>query len=263
MTIFTYDIKEFKFSVADDTQVRADFSRDYKHIFINDVSLEEIYKKMEITVNQENHLKKEQLLALWNEYCFIGANEEQLPYWKKFANTLFHQGGLLYAFEAALKEKMCLPENNSKVYVPEKIEKEVHISFDKRGLTIQEKCIFTEIKDPLEEDNLVAKEGSYLIKAKLTHHVNLIEKNGELSFQHVMVQPEYKCKNSELRKCLKQRELSIWEALKSIISKIFQLEFEPNRASFFQKPCYQSQINLNGGYGNLLKNHYTKITNQS
>ncbi|MGC1854693.1 MAG: hypothetical protein WA659_04895 [Candidatus Aquirickettsiella sp.] len=176
---------------------------------------------------------------------------------------------MLYAFEAAIKETMSMPDKNGKgkVYIPKEIEKEVHISFDKQRLTIQEKCKFTEIRDPEDEDNLVAKKGRYLIKAQLSHYITLIEENDELRFQHVIAQPEYKCKHSELQKCLNQRKLSIWEAFKNLISKIFQIEFEPNRSSLFQKSSYQSQISLSQitmkeDGNNILKNDYITITNQ-
>ena len=85
-----------------------------------------------------------------------------------------------------------------------------------------------------------------------------------LRFRHVIAQPEYKCKHSELQKSLNQRKLSIWEAFKNLISKIFQLGFEPNRSSFFQKPCYQTQFSLDQitmkkDSNNMLENCYTKI----
>lgn len=183
MAVFTYDINQFKFSVADIKQVKGDFSRGRQHIFINGMLLEEICKKREIAFDQQNFIQEADFLTLLDQYCFIGA-EEQLPHWQKFANALFHQGGLLYAFEAAIKETMSMPDKNGKAYISKEIEKEVHISFNKQGLTIQEKCKFTEIIDLEDEDNLVAKKGSYLIKAELLHHVSLIEKNGEKIFQH-------------------------------------------------------------------------------
>ena len=269
MALFTYDINKFKFIVADIEQVKKDFTRDSELIFINGKSLKEIYKDMNIIVKKESDLQEENLSTIWNKYCFKEADEEQLSHWRKFANALFHQGGLLYAFESVLREKMSVPENNSKAYFPEKTEKEVHISFDKQGLAIQENCIFTALKDSSGEveNNLVAKKGSYLIKAHLSHHVSLIEENGELRFRHDIKQPEFKCNNSELQECLNQRKLSIWEAFKNLISKIFQIEFEPNRSSFFQKRCYQSQISLSQitmkeDGNNMLKNYYITITNQ-
>lgn len=267
MNDFAYDIKEFKFSVADTEQVKKDFTRDSELIFINGKSLKEIYNDMNIIVEKEGDLQGENLSTIWDEYCFTEANEEQLSHWQKFANALFHQGGLLYAFESVLREKMSVPENNSKIYIPEKTEKKAHISFDKQRLTIQENCTFTEIKDSSgdEENNLVAEKGSYLIKAQLSHYITLIKENDELRFRHVITQPEFKCKNSELQKCLNQRRLSIIEALKHIIRKIFRLKFEPNSHSFFQRPRYQSQINqvqlnLKGENRNMLENCYTKIT---
>lgn len=266
MNGFAYDITKFKFSVADTEQVKKDFIRDSELIFINGKSLKEIYNDMNIIVEKEGDLQEKNLSMIWNEFCFTEANEEQLSHWQKFANALFHQGGLLYAFESVLREKMSVPENNSKVYIPEKPEKEVHISFDKQRLTIQEKCIFTQIRDPEEKDNLVAKKGSYLIKAQLSHYITLIKENDEPRFRHVIAQPEYKCKHSELQKCLNQRELSIMEALKNIIRKLFGLKPEPNSHSFFQKPCYQaqinqSQINMQDESNNMLKNRYTRISN--
>lgn len=148
--------------------------------------------------------------------------------------------------------------------------KKVYINFNKQGLTIQEKCTFTELKDSSEdkENNLVAENGNYLIKAELSHYITLIEENDVPRFRHVIAQPEYKCKHLELQKCLNQKKLLIWEPFKNLIRKIFQIEFEPNRSSFFQKPCYQtqiisSQINMQDDSSNLLENSYTKITNHS
>jgi hypothetical protein len=267
MAIFTYDINKFKFSVADMEQVRKDFSRGRQHIFINGILLEEICEKRKITLDQENYIQEADFLKLLKQGCFIGDTEEQLLHWQKFVNALCHQGGLLYAFESSLKEKMSLPENNSKAYIPGKTEKEVHISFEKRGLTIQENCIFTKLKDSGDEkNNLVAKNGNYLLKAQLSHYVSLFEEDGELKFRHVIAQPEFECKNSDLQKCLNQRRLSIMEILKNFISKIFRLKFEPNRTSFFQKSYYQSkiglsQITMKEGDNNMLENSYTKITN--
>ncbi len=272
MTTFICDVNSFKFFVADDTQVIGDFSRDYRRIFINGEPLEKIFQEMQITVNYLNPIQKRDLVRLWNEYCFKDADEKHLPSWRKFANALFHQGGLLYGFESILNEKMSLPDNNSKAFFPKSTEKEVHIGFDKHKqvLTIQEKCFFTEIKDPEEQNHLVAKKGDYLIKAQLTHYISLFEEKEirELKFWHGIVQPEFECKNPVLQKCLNQRKISIMEAIKNwineILTKLFQLEFEPNKASFFQKPCYQNQINQNQiimkeDSCNLLKNHYTKI----
>lgn len=271
MTIFVHDINKFKFSVADTEQVKTDFIRDSQFIFINGKSLKEIYNDMNIVVEKKSDLQEEHLLTIWNKFCFTEVNEKQLPYWQKFANALFHQGGLLYAFEAALKETMSMPHENGEgtVYIPQKIEKEVHISFDKQSLTIQEKCKFTEIQDPKDEDNLVAKKRNYLIKAQLSHYITLIKENDELRFRHVIAQPEFKCKNSDLQKCLNQKRLSIMGALKNIISKIFRLKPEPNRPSFFQKPCYQAQISQNeiilkdDDTSNILENRYTKVINRS
>lgn len=272
MSTFICNVNSFKFFIADVTQVIGDFSRDYRDIFINGMSLERIFEDMQITISQQNFLRKADLIRLWNEYCFVGADEEQLPHWQQFANALFHQGGLLYGFESILKEKMSLPDNNSKAFFPESTEKKVHIRFDKQGLTVQESCFFKEIKDPEEENYLVAKKGNYLIKAQLTHYINLFKENDELMFRHVMVQPEFKCKNLELQKCLNQRKLSMIQAIKNFINKIltklFQLKSETHRAWLFQKPCYQSQIDqsqiiMKEGSCNLLKNHYIKISNHS
>lgn len=270
MAIFIYDINEFKFFVADIEQVKKDFTRDAEFIFINGKSLKDIFKEMNLIVKKEGDLQEEYLSKIWKEYCFKKIDEKKLSDWKKFAHALFHQGGLLYAFEAALKETMSMPENNSEAYFPKEIKKEVRISFDKQGLTIQENCIFTKLKDSSGDDknDLVAKNGNYLIKAELLHHVSLIEKNGEKIFQHEIKQPEFKCKNSDLQKCLNQRKLSTWEAFRNLISKIFQIEFEPNRSSFFQKRCYQSQISLSQitmkeDGNNILKNDYITITNHS
>lgn len=272
MTTFICNVNSFKFCVADDTQVIGDFSRDYRRIFINGMSLERIYQDMKITVNQQNFLLKADLVRLWNEYCFVGADEEQLSHWQQFANALFHQGGLLYGFESILKEKLSLPDNNSKTFFPVSTKKEVHIRFDKQGLTVRENCFFTEIKDPEEEQHLVAKKGDYLIKAELTHYISLLKKNDKLIFQHIIVQPEFECKNLDLQKCLNQRKLSIFEAIKNFINKIltklFQLEFEPNKTGLFQKPRYHSQIDqseiiMKEDRSNLLKNHYIQISNQS
>lgn len=269
MTTFICNVNSFKFCVADDTQVIGDFSRDYRRIFINGMSLERIYEDMKITVNQQNFLLKADLVRLWNEYCFVGADEEQLSHWQQFANALFHQGGLLYGFESILKEKLSLPDNNSKTFFPVSTKKEVHIRFDKQGLTVRENCFFTEIKDPEEQNHLIAKKGGYLIKAQLTHTISLFKENDELIFRHIMVQPEFECKNLELQKCLNQRRLSIIEAIKNfiteILTKLFQLEFEPNKTWFFQKPCYKSQIYSSQiikkeDSSNLLKNQYIKIS---
>lgn len=268
MATFIYDIKKLKFSVADIDQVKKDFTRDAKLIFINGKSLKAIYKDMNLIVKKESDLQEEHLSTIWDN-CFNGADREQLAAWKNFAEALLHQGGLLYAFEAALKETVSMPENNnSQPYYPKELTKEVHISFDKHYLTIQEKCIFTRFKDFSgdEENDLVAKKGSYLISASLTHLISLTEKKGELSFQHVIVQPEYKCKHSELQKCLNQKKLSIWEALKNIIRRIFRLKPEPNNLSFFKKPCYEAQISqsaliMKNDTCNMLEDSYTKINN--
>lgn len=244
MSAFAYDIKQFKFSVADTEQVKKDFIRDSRLIFINGKSLMEIYKEMNLTVEKEGDLQDENLSTILNKFCFTEADEKQLPYWQKFANALFHQGGLLYAFEAALKETMSMPENNTEAYFPKEIKKVVHINFDKQSLTIKENCIFTKLKDTSgdDENDLVAKNGNYLIKAELLHHVSLIEKNGEKIFQHEIIQPEFECKNSDLQKCLNQQRLSIMEKIKNFIRKIFGLNTESNNYSFFQKPCYKTQI---------------------
>lgn len=271
MNSFNYGINHFKFSVADSEQVRKDFTRDSELIFINGKPLKNIYKDMNIIVEKEGDLQEEHLLIIWNKFCFTKTDEKQLPYWQKFANALFHQGGLLYGFESALKEKMSVPNNDSKAYIPEKIEKEIRISFNERNLTVQENCIFKKIKDSSgdEENDLIAKKGSYLLKAQLTHTISLFKENDELMFRHIMVQPEFECKNLELQKCLNQRRLSIIEAIKNFITviliKLFQLEFKPNKACFFQKPCYQSeiypsQIIMKKDSSNLLKNQYIKIS---
>lgn len=264
MTTFTYDIRQFKFYTANAEQVIKDFNRDYKLIFINGMSLEEIYKDMHIIVSLENHIREDCLLKLWNKYCFIGAHKALLPYWIKFANALFHQGGLLYAFEASLIEKMS-DKDNIKAYIPGNHKKEVHISFDNQGLTIQEKCVFTELKDSSgdEENNLIAKNGGYLIKAKLFHRIELINEHDQLAFQHVILQPEFKCENSELRKCLNQSRLSIWDFIKNFIIKIFRLKFEPNKCLFFQKPYYENKIDLDSNSCLITGDSYTKITNRS
>lgn len=260
MTTYTYNISQFEFCTANEEQIINDLSRDYSHIFINGQSLEKIYKDMQITVNQENHIKKDRLSELWNKHCFTGADEKLLPYWEKFANALFHQGGLLYAFESALKEKMSMPENNSKAYIPEKIEKKVCINFNKQGLTITEDFTFTEAKDSSgdEENNLVAEKGSYLIKAQLLHRVSLIEKNGKLNFQHVIEQPKFECKNSELQKCL-NRHRSIIDSVINLLNKMFQLLSGPNKASFFQFR-YHTKIRLNddnSSSNSIQGNNYT------
>ncbi len=138
---FFWNVNRFKFCVADDTQVIGGFSRDYRRIFINGMSLERIYEDMQITVNQQNFLLKADLVRLWSEYCFVGSDEKQLLHWQQFANALFHQGGLLYGFESILKEKMSSPDNNSKAFFPQNTKKEVHIRFDKQGLTVK-KIVF-------------------------------------------------------------------------------------------------------------------------
>lgn len=56
------------------------------------------------------------------------------------------------------------------------------------------------------------------------------------------------------------------QALKNFISKIFRLKPEPNRPSFFQKPCYQTQISqseiiLKNNTNNMLENRYTRVIN--
>lgn len=271
MTVFTYDINQLEFCVANIAQVKRDFSGEgnTNNIFINDMSLTGIYKEMNLQDNSVLDLQDADLSRIWKQYCFKNVDEKQFPYWQKFANALFHQGGLLYAFEAALKKTMSMPDKNSKAYFSEKTEKKVYINFDKQGLIIQENCTFIELKDSSgdKENNIVAKNGNYLIKAELLHQVTIIEKNGELRFQHEIKQPEFKCKNLDLQKCLNQKRLSIMGALKNIISKIFRLKPEPNRPSFFQKPCYQAQISQNeiilkdDDTSNILQNRYTKVIN--
>lgn len=72
-------------------------------------------------------------------YIIYRANEVQLSHWEKFANQLLHQGGLLYVFESALRQKMCLLPNNVKAYIPNNEKtKKVRISFDGRFLKIKE-----------------------------------------------------------------------------------------------------------------------------
>ncbi len=169
---------------------------------------------------------------------------------------------MLYAFESILREKIGSPDNN-KIYIPESegTKKEVHISFDGQNLTIEERCIFTAIKDS-EENDLIAKKGSFLIKAHLLHHVALIEVNGKPTFQHVILQPEFKCKNSALRECLNQSPLPIMDFIKNLIHKLFRLTPEPYKALFFQKTHYRNTIQLNDDSNPLIEGtHYTKITN--
>lgn len=260
MTSFFYDINQFKFYVADIEQIKKDFARDSAHIFINGRSLKKIYKEMNLTVEKENDIQEEHLSKIWTAYCFKKTDEKQLPYWQKFAEALFHQGGLLYAFEAALKEKMNIPNENGEAYFPEKIKKEVYIRFDKQCLTIQENVTLKKIIQANDSD----KGNNYQINAKVSHHVSLIEQN--MGFQHKIELPIFECKNPELQQFLEQKRLSIREIFNNIISKIFRLKFEPNRYSFFQNPYYQSeiassQIIKKEDNSNLLKNDYTKIVN--
>lgn len=128
MAIFTYDINKLKFFVADIAQVKRDFSGEGNtdNIFINGMSLTDIYKEMNLQVNSVLDLQDKDLSRIWKEYCFKNVDEKQFSYWQKFAHALFHQGGLLYAFEAALTNTMSLPENNNEAYFAEKTEKSVY-----------------------------------------------------------------------------------------------------------------------------------------
>jgi hypothetical protein len=235
--LYTYDIKYFKFALANIAQVKRDFSGGNAGIiFINGLSLKEIYKKMDLVVETADNLHDDNLYKILKEYCFKNVDENQFFDWEKLAQTLFHQGGLLNAFEAALREKMSIPDKDGKAYIPQVIKKEVHISFANQRLAIQENFTFKKIQDSLEE-------GNYQLKAQVVHYVSLNAEKKEFLYQ--MELPVFKCQNSKLQKFLQQKRLSIHEILNIIISKkIFRIPFVPNRSSFFQNPYHQCGIGL-------------------
>lgn len=237
---FTCDIKYFEFAVADIAQVKRDFSGEgnINNIFINDISLTNIYKKMGLQVNSVHDLQDEDLSRIWKKYCFKNVDEKQFSDWEKLAQSLFHQGGLLNAFEAALRVKMSIPDKEDKVYIPKETKKAVCISFANQLLTIQESFTYKKIHDSFEK-------GSYQISAQVTYHISLkAEDNGYKKFLYQMELPVLKCQNSKLQKFLQQERLSIREIFNIKMSKIFRIPFVPNSSSFFQNPYHQGEIGL-------------------
>jgi len=258
---FTCDIKYFKFAVADIAQVKRDFSGEgnTNNIFINDMSLTNIYKEMNLQVDSVYDLKDKDLSKIWKKYCFKNVDEKQFSGWEKLAQTLFHQGGLLNAFEAALKEKMNIPDNDGNAYISKETKKEVRISFDKQCLTIKESVSIKEIKDSFDE-------GNYQINAQVTHHISLEAKdNVNKKFLYQMELPVFKCQNSKLQKFLQQEQLSIREIFNNIMRKIFRIPFVPNKSSFFQNSYHQGEIGLDKitkkeGNNNILVINWETIT---